>query len=160
MSSLSQRALRTAHLVASLLAASLNGFRPAQAQAPARSATFVVVVNAANPLEEIDREALSNLFLKRAIKWPSGNLAEPFDLGLRDPSREAFSRQVLHKSVPAVRSYWQQQIFSGRDVPPPEKGSDDDVLAVVKAAPHAVGYVSASASLPAGVKVLVIKGTP
>ena len=67
--------------------------------------------------------------------------------------RVAFSTAVIGRSVGAVEQYWQQQLFSGREVPPVTKASDDDLLALVKATPGAIGYVSAGASIPSGFKV-------
>jgi hypothetical protein len=55
-----------------------------------------------------------------------------------------------------VRSYWQQRIFSGRDVPPPELDSDDAVIGFVSKYAGAVGYVSGAAKL-VGVRELGIK---
>lgn len=158
MTTCSRRKFAASHIAVALLAATVHGSAPALAQAPGKAARFVVVVNASNPMEEIHRESLSNLFLKRAAVWPSGKLAQPVDLTQQDPAREAFSRQILRKPLSAVRAYWQQQIFSGRDVPPPEEASDADVIAMIKAAPGAVGYVSASTPLPSGVKVLAVRG--
>ena len=60
---------------------------------------------------------------------------------------------VLGKTVSAVKSYWQQQIFAGREVPPVEKTSDAEVIAFVKANRGAVGYVSDTAAVT-GVRVL------
>jgi ABC-type phosphate transport system substrate-binding protein len=64
----------------------------------------------------------------------------------RSSVREEFSRVVHGKSAAAVKSTWNQQIFSGRDVPPVEKSSDGDVVAFVRATPGAVGYVSDGAN--------------
>jgi hypothetical protein len=47
-------------------------------------------------------------------------------------------------------------IFSGRSLPPPELGSDDEVLRYVLAHPGAIGYVSGAANLR-GAKVLAVK---
>jgi len=58
--------------------------------------------------------------------------------------------------VQNLDTYWQQQIFSGKDVPPSNKSSDDDVIAFVKSNPGAIGYVSGSAAV-AGVKVVAVK---
>ena len=55
-----------------------------------------------------------------------------------------------------MRSYWQQVIFSGRDVPPPELSGDGSVLEDVKIHAGAVGYVSGGAST-AGAKVLAVR---
>jgi hypothetical protein len=44
-------------------------------------------------------------------------------------------------------------------VPPPEKNSDEAVIAFVKSNPGAVGYVSSANGLPADVKVMGITGS-
>lgn len=122
---------------------------------PAQS--FVVIVNASNPVDTIERDHLSQIFLKRVYAWPTGSAAQPIDLPMDAPSRETFSRSVLRKSLSAVRAYWQQQIFSGRDVPPVEKATDAEMIAAIKSAPEAVGYVSAGTVLPPGVRALVVR---
>jgi hypothetical protein len=62
---------------------------------------------------------------------------------------------VLRKSVEAVKAYWQQRIFSGRDVPPPQFDRDDRVVAYVLEHEGAVGYVSGDTDLR-GSKVVPI----
>ena len=61
-----------------------------------------------------------------------------------------YARDVLEKAgmsrISAVESYWQQQIFAGKEVPPAAKPSDEEVLAYVRSTPGAIGYVSAGAS--------------
>ena len=54
-------------------------------------------------------------------------------------------------------AYWQKMIFSGREVPPPEKTSSAEVVAYVRANRGAIGYVAADAALGAGVRVLKIE---
>jgi hypothetical protein len=54
---------------------------------------------------------------------------------------------VLKRSVQAVKTYWQQRIFSGRGVPPPELESDDAVVRYVENNPGALGYISGTAAL-------------
>jgi hypothetical protein len=61
--------------------------------------------------------------------------------------RARFSQQVLGRSVGAVQAYWQQRIFSGSDIPPPEVDSDQKVVDFVLRNEGAVGYVSGSANL-------------
>jgi len=59
--------------------------------------------------------------------------------------------------VEAVRRYWQQCIFSGRSVPPPELDSDEAIVRYVAKYRGAVGYVSADAKLgDRDVKVLAV----
>jgi hypothetical protein len=62
----------------------------------------------------------------------------------------------LNRSVTAVRSYWQQVIFAGRDVPPPELPGDARVLEYVRQHSGGVGYVSVTADT-AGAKVLAVR---
>ena len=117
---------------------------------------FKVIVNSANATDELSADQAAKLFLKQATKFPSGAAATPVDQAKGAAVRAAFSKAVLGKSVAAVETYWQQQIFSGKDVPPSTKPSDDDVIAFVKGNAGAIGYVSAGAAV-AGVKVVGIR---
>jgi ABC-type phosphate transport system substrate-binding protein len=119
-------------------------------------ADFKVIVNNANEVTRISKADLNALFLKKMVKWSDGIPAAPVNQSKKSPVRESFTTAVHGKSVAAVESYWQQQIFSGRDVPPPEKSSDADVVAFVKANGGAVGYVSESTPTP-GVKVVGVE---
>jgi ABC-type phosphate transport system substrate-binding protein len=117
---------------------------------------FVVIVNAANPAAKMSGEELSGLFLKKTPQWPRGGEVMPVDLTEQSGVRESFSRQVHQKSTAAVKAYWQKMIFSGREVPPPEKASSAEVVAYVRANRGAIGYVAVDAPLGAGVKVVRI----
>jgi ABC-type phosphate transport system substrate-binding protein len=124
------------------------------APAPSPAQDFAVVVNASNPVSSLSKDEVAKLFLKKTVSWKSGQSAAPVELPATAKVRESFAREVLNKSVAQVRSYWQQQIFSGRDVPPPEKPTEDDVLAYVRANPNAIGYVSRTANIGRGVKIV------
>jgi ABC-type phosphate transport system substrate-binding protein len=124
------------------------------APAPSPAQDFAVVVNASNPVSSLSKDEVAKLFLKKTVSWKSGQSAAPVELPVTAKVRESFAREVLNKSVAQVRSYWQQQIFSGRDVPPPEKPTEDDVLAYVRANPNAIGYVSRTANIGRGVKIV------
>ena len=117
---------------------------------------FKVIVNSANPTSELPGDVAAKLFLKQSLKFPGGTAAQPVDQAKGSPVRASFSKALLGRPVAAVETFWQQQIFAGKEVPPPAKTSDDDVIAFVKANPGAIGYVSAGAAT-AGVKVVDIK---
>jgi len=106
---------------------------------------YVVIVHPSNPAARADRKFLEEAFLKKTTRWDHGEVIRPVDHVPDSPVRRKFSEEVLRRSVAAVRSYWQQMIFSGRDVPPPELASDEDVVKYVLKYPGAVGYVSGSA---------------
>jgi ABC-type phosphate transport system substrate-binding protein len=130
------------------------GARRLEAQAPAG---YNVVVHASNPISSISRDEASKLFLKKTPKWGTGAEVVPVDLPEGSAVREAFTKTVLKKSVAAVKSYWQQQIFSGRGVPPTEKSSDAEVVSFVRSNPNAIGYVSATAPVGSAVKVVTVR---
>ena len=115
---------------------------------------FKVVVHAENPLDEVERRTLERIFLKKIKTWEDGTSCQPVDREVDTALREAFSEEVVDKSVSAVKSYWQRMIFSGKDAPPPELASDEQVLAYVAERRGGVGYVSDDAELPTGVKTI------
>lgn len=126
------------------------------AAVPAAAADFVVIVNAANPASFLREAEVSQMFLKKNQKWSDGVRVMPVDLAEDSSTRESFSQAVHQKSTAAVKSYWQKMIFSGREVPPPEKGSAAEVMAFVKANRGAIGYVPASTVIGPGVRVLEV----
>ncbi len=116
-----------------------------------------VIVNAANPQTELGRVEVSRWFLKQANTWPNGKVVVPLDQSSRSEVRAAFCLAVHRQSLAAIETYWQKQIFSGRTLPPFVKVGDGEVMAYVGSNPHAIGYVSASATLTGGVKAIRIK---
>lgn len=128
----------------------------ASAPLVARAQEVRIVVNSANPETSISHDEVARLFLKKVTTWKTGKPVAPVDQMETSGIRAAFSKQLLGKDIAAVKAYWQQAIFTGRGSPPPQKASDDEVLAFVAANPNAVGYVSAGATLPAGVKAITI----
>jgi ABC-type phosphate transport system substrate-binding protein len=147
---------RTSQSIATLAltALALAAAAPAPAAAQGTTPSYVVVVNAANPLTSLSKGDLAKIFLKKVDRWSNGQQATPVNLGDTSPARERFTRDILGKSITALESYWQQQIFSGKNVPPVSKASDAEVIEFVRANPGAVGYVSAKAADAPGVKRL------
>ena len=125
------------------------------ARAEAQDA-YRVIVNASNPASQISKTELARIFMKKRTTWESGTAVVVVDQSERSAARAQFSNQVLGKDVAAMKSYWQQSLFSGRGVPPVEKGSDTQVAQFVASNDAAIGYVSGGAPLPAGVKVLEV----
>ena len=111
------------------------------------AAELKIIIHPSNSARAVDKGFLSDAFLKKVTRWPSGETIRPLDQRPDTAVRRSFSRGILKRTVAAVRSYWQQRIFSGRDVPPPELDSDASVIAYVERTPGAVGYVSGDAKL-------------
>jgi hypothetical protein len=141
-------------LPALLLAVALawRAFADERPQAPG----YRVIVNAKNPVTALERRFVADALLKKATRWPDGTLIRPADLGPDAPARERFSQDVLDRSVAAVKSYWEQSIFSGRETPPPELDSDAAVIDFVVKHPGAIGYVSGASDVTR-VKVVTVR---
>jgi ABC-type phosphate transport system substrate-binding protein len=121
-----------------------------------QAAGFKLIVPIANPATKIRRADAAAFFLRKAVRWGHGATAVPVDQSMTSAIRSRFSDRILGQPIVAMRTYWQQQMFSGTLKPPPVKTSDDEVIAFVAADPGAVGYVSDTATLPATVKELIV----
>jgi ABC-type phosphate transport system substrate-binding protein len=127
--------------IAATLAVAFGG-RGAKAS---ESSAYKIIVNPANPAGSLDRKFVEDAFLKKVTTWPDGSVIHPVDLPASSPVRRRFSEDVLERSVDAVRVYWQQRIFAGRDLPPPELENDAEVIKYVLKYDGAIGYVSEGA---------------
>lgn len=145
-----QGTLRTVAARTLLVLATLLLAGPAGAEDP-----FKVIVNASNGVSTLSRAQLSRYFLKKTTAWGNGQLVLPVQPS-DERIRSAFSRDILGKSLGALTSYWNQVVFSGRDVPPLEKRSEDAVVDYVRSNAGAIGFVSPDTGT-AGVKVVAVK---
>jgi len=121
----------------------------------AQQPSFKVVGNSDSTPVTMSKRDLARIFLKRESSWPSGRTAVPVDQIGNNALRESFAERVLDRSLVSVESYWQAQVFSGKESPPKGLRSDTEVIAFVSKMPGAVGYVSANAPTE-GVTVISI----
>ncbi len=131
-------------LLCSLLGLCALGAQPARAQS---TPAFRILVHPDNPATSLSRDFVTDVFLKRTTRWGDGETAHPVDLRADSSVRKMFSEGVLRRSVSAVKRYWQQRIFSGRELPPPELENDEAVVGYVLKHRGAIGYVSGSAKI-------------
>ena len=117
---------------------------------------FIVIVHHDNPVTEVDREFLRDAYLKKATDWSHGETIRPVDLSGRFGVRDVFTREVLRKTAAQLRSYWNQQIFSGKGIPPVEADSITEMIDYVAATPGAIGYLPAGTA-PGRAKVVEVK---
>ncbi len=148
--------MRTLSALALALALSLTALSATVAAQSRAPATYQVIVNPSNPATALDQGFLEDAFLKKTTHWSNDDVIRPADLVPSSPARRKFTEDILKRSVEAVRGYWQQRIFSGRDVPPPEFETDEDVVKYVLKYAGAVGYVSGTANLN-GSKVVAVR---
>nr|WP_321406371.1 substrate-binding domain-containing protein [uncultured Carboxylicivirga sp.] len=117
--------------------------------------SYKVIVNNTNSISTISKKDISQIFLKKKTKWENGVAIVPVDLTINSTTRELFTTEVHNKKISAIRSYWQQAIFSGAATAPIEKGADKEVIEYVKNNAGAIGYISGSSDA-SGVKVITI----
>jgi len=145
--------MRAAILIAlATLAIVLFSARPTIAD----DADFKIIVHPENRVDAIDRTLLRNAFLKKSTSWNNGATFRPIGLTSRFSARSRFVADVLKKTTSQLKSYWNQQIFSGKGIPPPESDSVSSVVAYVLAHQGAVAFVPASADVGKA-KVITIK---
>ncbi len=116
------------------------------------STSFVVIVNAANPVSSMTRSQVSKIFLKKVVKWDKGGRIAPIEQG---EIKRDFAEKIHNKNKSAVDNYWTQMIFSGRSVPPYEVKSDSEVIKFIETNQSGIGYVSKNATLK-NVKILEV----
>lgn len=119
------------------------------------ASAYKVVVNPSNSAAQLSRLKIGEMFLKKAPRWADGAPVMPVEPSAKTPVRQRFTLEIYGKQVIAISAYWQQMIFSGKGIPPPEKSTDVDVVAYVRDTPGAIGYVWAGTDT-SGVKVVSV----
>jgi ABC-type phosphate transport system substrate-binding protein len=117
---------------------------------------YVVIVHPRNDTTKLERKLLADIFLKKQTHWSDDSTIKPVDQTRTSVVRNRFSQDVIGRSVSSVRTYWNQVVFSGQGVPPPELESDASVVKYVLGNQTAIGYVSPTAELK-GAKIVQVK---
>lgn len=111
---------------------------------------IVVIVNNANPVDNLSIGELKKLFLGDRSRWDTGKAVAPVMLGPGAPERTAFLKIVCGMSDADLSKYFLQAAFTGKSATPPkEVGSAAAVKSFVASSPGAIGFVKAG-DLPAG----------
>jgi ABC-type phosphate transport system substrate-binding protein len=145
---------RVTQLLALAIAILALGGVPAAAQAT----RYIVIVNPRNPVARLSSSEISSIFLGKKQAWDMNGKIEPvlpLDQLPDSPVRATFSQRVLRRSVSEAESYWRQELYAGRNVPPPQQ-TETDAIATVRSQIGAIAYVSASADVK-GVKVVNVQ---
>jgi ABC-type phosphate transport system substrate-binding protein len=114
-----------------------------------------VIVNTRNEIPRLTRKEVSDIFLKKKLRWKDTTAIIPYDLRFDDPLREQFSRFIHQRSPFFIKNYWQQKIFGGYELPPFEK-SRSEIATAVAGERGAIGYVPMNMPLPSTVRELEI----
>jgi ABC-type phosphate transport system substrate-binding protein len=105
---------------------------------------LVVVVHRSRP-ENLDREAVAQIFLKRRSAWSDGSAIVPINRDAGSPARTRFDEALFGPSAPGrLLVYWNRAYFRGV-LPPATLASNEAVLRFVAREPRAIGYVPSRA---------------
>jgi ABC-type phosphate transport system substrate-binding protein len=125
----------------------------------AEGQSFVIVVNKANPVKSMTVTELRRIFMKQARMWPHAESVVPVDWDATSEIRQAFSRQVLNRSVREMGEYWVQQSVTQGLAPPSTQKSSRAVLRFVASVPGAISYIPPS-EVDDSVNIVKVTGSP
>jgi ABC-type phosphate transport system substrate-binding protein len=105
---------------------------------------IVVIVNAANPADNLSVSELKKLFLSDRSKWDTGKSVAPVMVAAGAPERTSFLKIVCGMNDADFGKYFLQAAFTGKSATPPkEVGSAGAVKSFVVSSPGGIGFVKA-----------------
>jgi ABC-type phosphate transport system substrate-binding protein len=141
-----------------LLGRSSDGAAGATPPPTTRDESVAVIVNQANPIDDLTLKDLRTVFLGERSHWPNGRR---ITLVMMDPGlveRKAVLRDVCHMSESEFSRHFLQGLFTGEVFASPKTLSTPvGVRKFVFNVPGAIGYVKAS-DVDGSVKVIKING--
>jgi ABC-type phosphate transport system substrate-binding protein len=113
---------------------------------PAQAAgdPIVVIVNGANPVENLSVGELKKLFLSDRSRWDTGKAVAPVMIGPGSPERTSFLKIVCGMNDGDFSKYFLQAAFTGSSATPPkEVTSPAAVKSFVAGSPGGIGFLKA-----------------
>lgn len=115
------------------------------APAEAGGEPIVVIVNSANPVENLSMSELKKIFLSERSRWDTGKSVAPVMVTAGAVERTSFLKIVCGMNDAEFGKYFLQAAFTGKSATPPkEVASSQSVKATVAASPGAIGFVQAA----------------
>jgi ABC-type phosphate transport system substrate-binding protein len=103
---------------------------------------IVVIVNRANPVDNLTMAELRKFFLSDRSHWDTGRAVAPVMLGAGAPERVLFLKVVFGMNDADLERYFLQADFTGKSVTrPKEVGTVRELRRMVGNSPGAIGFV-------------------
>jgi ABC-type phosphate transport system substrate-binding protein len=102
---------------------------------------ILVVVNAVNPIAQLTKQQVTDLYMGRVHYFPSGGAVMKIDAPGDSILRRDFYKELVGLSLPDVNAYWARLMFSGRATPPMQVSNSKDIALLVAQNPSALGYI-------------------
>ncbi|HTV60296.1 MAG TPA: substrate-binding domain-containing protein [Verrucomicrobiae bacterium] len=130
---------------------------------PVRAAggAIVVIVNSANPVDNLTTSELKKLYLSDRTRWETGKAVAPVMLTPGAPERTAFLKTVCGMNDSDFSNYFMQAAFTGKSATPPKEVTSASALkSFVADTPGAIGFLKAGdfQGNEAGIKAVKIDG--
>jgi ABC-type phosphate transport system substrate-binding protein len=100
-----------------------------------------VVVSANNPIEQMSKKDIIDIYMGRFNTFPNGLDAEPIDLPDGSAAKQAFYQRLVGKDERKIKAYLSRLLFSGRAQPPLSVSSAEEVEALVTQTQSSIAYV-------------------
>jgi len=104
-------------------------------------ASITVIVHPSNN-NDLNKSAITRLFLGKTKKFPDGTLAIPLNQNESENITEEFNHKALKKSSSQLKAYWSKLVFTGKGTPPKSAGGNKAVLEIVSQNPNVIGYIN------------------
>ena len=131
---------------------------PTHAWSQSQGSELAIIVNKANPTEEISSTELRKIFLAEQAHWPQGG---SITIAMRDAGQEERAvvlQHICHMNESEFNRYFLQATFTGAVQTPPKRFSTaTGIRDFVAAVPGAIGYVRIN-DLNGSVKPLRVNG--
>lgn len=114
---------------------------------------LVVVVHKDNPVNELTRSQLIDLYMGKYVAFPDGRKADPVDVANGENIREQFYRELVGMPLNRVNAYWSKVRFSGNARPPVLQRNQQAALEYLGTSESAITYITA-ANVTSDVKVV------
>lgn len=111
--------------------------------------SYVIIVN--KNMKTLSTAQIKAVFLKRLTVVDSIPVV-PLNLGVSDPLRASFEKELLNMGHSRLQAYWTRQHYLGHR-PPLNLSSQESVMSFVRKVEGAIGYIDA-AQLDESVKAI------
>lgn len=105
---------------------------------------LVVVVNKDNPVEQLSRSELIDLFMGKYVAFPNNVKAIPVELNSDHKIKVDFYQSLVGMPLSRVNAYWSRLRFTGRKRAAVFKSNEKDLIAFIIANKQAIGYLPQS----------------
>lgn len=104
-------------------------------------ADAVVVMTTQSAVERLSPSDVTDIFLGRYRKLPSGESAVPIDQPAGSSLKAEFYRQLVGKEPSEINAYWARLYFSGKTSPPVQAASSAEVISLLARTPGGIAYI-------------------